>query len=103
MLRAGWESYPTNWLQYLAIHYAGASSNLPMNSRLSIGPSLFTWFPYFLDSKENNAKDIVTIPIIDYSLAKPLHNDNYNKTGTNSLWTELSSAVYGFLLTIHII
>ncbi len=82
-------------------HYAGASSNLPINSRLSIGPSLFTWFPYFLDSKENNAKDIVTIPIIDYSLAKPLHNDNYNKTGTNSLWTELSSAVYGFFTPDH--
>lgn len=77
-------------------HYAGASSNLPINSRNSIGPSLFTWFPYFLDNKEASKEDIMTIPIVDYSLANPLHEDSYNKTGKNSLWTELSSAIYGF-------
>lgn len=75
---------------------AGSASNLAINGRLSIGPSLFTWFPYFIPKAEAGSRPLSTVPLIDYSLENPLHKDQYNEEGNNDIWTELSTAVYGF-------
>lgn len=96
---AGWMSKVPSPLatEINALYLAGSASNLPINGRLSIGPTLFTWFPYYLSSY-SGPTTISTIPIIDYSLASPLHKDSYNETGENKIWTEVSEAVYGFFL-----
>lgn len=83
--------------EFNALYLIGSSSSIPINSRLSIGPTLFTWFPFFLDHMEPQNHIVTTTPIIDYSLENPLHKDGYNESGTNDMWTELSSAVYGFI------
>tara|TARA_B100001245_G_C22890405_1_gene428776 strand:+ start:522 stop:1733 length:1212 start_codon:yes stop_codon:yes gene_type:complete len=80
-----------------ALYLAGSASNLPINSRHSIGPSLFTWFPFFLSGTKGESNIITTEALIDYSLNYPLHDDSKNETKKNELWTELSTAVYGFI------
>jgi len=96
---AGWmaEVPPPLSTEINALYLAGSASNLPINGRLSIGPTLFTWFPYYL-SNHSSSTAISTTPIIDYSTTSPLHKDSYNRTGKNKIWTELSEAVYGFFL-----
>ena len=80
-----------------ALYIAGSASNIPINGRHSIGPSLFTWFPYFLEHLDPKGNSISMSPLIDYSLNNPLHPDLSNKQGKNDLWTELSYAAYGFI------
>jgi hypothetical protein len=93
---AGWvTAIPANARESLGGDViAGYASNIPVDSRHSIGPSLFVW----------NSADIVegsiripATPLIDYSLANRLHDDGYNKTGENSLWTVVSKAFIGFI------
>lgn len=95
---AGWMSkVPSPLAEKLGtIYLAGNASNLPINGRLSIGPSMFSWFPYFLEFERGN-ESILTTPLIDYSLESPLHDDLNNLNLANKLWTELSKAIYGFI------
>ncbi|TRX57943.1 hypothetical protein [Thalassomonas sp. M1454] len=69
----------------------GNASNLPINGRLSIGPSLF----FVKVTPEQSA--FSTKSIMDFSLDSPLHEDSYNKSMTNNVWTEVSQAAYGFI------
>lgn len=79
------------------IYLAGSASNLPINNRHSQGPTLFTWFPLFMGQASAGNHFVNTERLIDYSMENPLHDDLKNKSGDNDLWTELSTAVYGFI------
>ncbi len=96
---AGWMSkIPSPLSEQLdSIYLAGSASNIPINGRHSIGPSFFTWFPYFLENIEPTVSPILTERLVDYSISNPLHPDEYNKSGNNLLWTSESKAVYGFI------
>ena len=96
---AGWVSkIPSPLSSKLdAIYLTGSASNLPINSRSSIGPSMYTWFPFFIPGAIEQGGVVDTTAIMSYSLESPLHNDLYNKSGKNQIWTELSKAVYGFI------
>lgn len=96
---AGWMSeIPSPLSKELGSSYfAGSASNLPINGRLSIGPSFFTWSPFDVKNSKPLGSEILTHPLIDYSLNNPLAADAKNETGLNNLWTELSNAVYGFI------
>lgn len=80
-----------------ALYLAGSASNIPINGRHSIGPSMFTWFPFYMDNTKPAGRPLVMAPLIDYSLAHPLHPDLNNTQRNNDLWTELSYAAYGFI------
>jgi hypothetical protein len=96
---AGWLSeIPKAHRQRLASNYiTGFAGNLPINLRNSIGPTAF-----LIDETEllgAKANEVVqTTPLIDYSLENPLHEDRFNDSGTNNLWTEVSKAFYGFIV-----
>lgn len=77
-------------------YLAGFASNLPINGRSSMGPSLFVWHPATVLDPSKPAAQIATRRLIDYSLRHPLSGDLRNNGGDNTLWTELSSAAYGF-------
>ncbi|MBM89922.1 MAG: hypothetical protein CMQ41_16290 [Gammaproteobacteria bacterium] len=96
---AGWMSeVPAPLSKELdALYIAGSASNIPINARHSIGPTLFTWFPYFLENVKPKGVTLVMEPLIDYSLDNPLHPNLNNKNGKNDLWTELSYAAFGFI------
>lgn len=95
---AGWMGQLPNNLATLfnTTNFLGSSSQLPINSRLSIGPTLFLWDAPTSFEIPPIGREINTIPIIDYSLANPLHTDQYNESGENDLWTELSYAAVAF-------
>ncbi len=121
---AGWISdVPTNLQNLLGTHYlSGASSKSPINSRLAQGITAFAVNP--ADFSGSTANMIPTTPFMDYDLIDPVYADyssyynaNYNiesvdslhftghtkadigaVAGTNTLWTELSSAAYGFIV-----
>ena len=80
-----------------ALYLAGSASNIPINGRHSIGPSLFTWFPYFIENSKPAGRPIMMTPLIDYTLENPLHPDLRNTNRDNDIWTELSYAAYGFI------
>lgn len=121
---AGWISdVPTNLQTALGTDYlAGASSKNPINGRLAQGITAFSVDP---DDFSGSVDSLIpTFPFMDYSLTQPLHGDysaysnpNYNistadawhfsghtkadigaVSGTNDLWTEASSAEYGFIV-----
>lgn len=96
---AGWMSEIPEPLskELNALYLAGSASNIPINGRHSIGPSLFTWFPFYLENVKPMGSTVTMAPLIDYSLDNPLHPDLNNKNGSNDLWTELSYAAYGFI------
>ncbi|MCF7980459.1 MAG: hypothetical protein K9K86_00640 [Pseudomonadales bacterium] len=95
---SGWMTpIPPEKVSILGGEYVtGYASNIPINSRLSIGPTLFVWNPSQFDLLGSNQK-IPATALINYSLSYPLHNDGYNKSGGNDLWTELSQAHIGFI------
>lgn len=96
---AGWMSkMPASWQQAFDGSYiVGNANNYPINSRHSIGPTAF------ISSLDNYAHNTIetglirATPLVDYSLNKPLNKDFYNKHKKNSVWTEMSEAVYGFI------
>ncbi|GAB5415420.1 MAG: hypothetical protein Cons2KO_30230 [Congregibacter sp.] len=94
---AGWISeVPASLQSRLGGPYlSGYASNIPVNVRHSIGPSLFVWNPNALVEGSAQSGRVPAIPLIDYSLKQPLSDDLYNKSGTNRLWTEVSSAHVG--------
>ncbi|PTB92572.1 hypothetical protein C9974_12200 [Marinobacter sp. B9-2] len=96
---AGWMTpIPFNLRQTFEADYIfGFSSNLPINARNSMGPSAFA-----VDSQNflspDPEKKIKTVPLLDFSVSNPLHEDTYNETGENELFTELSKAFVGFIV-----
>jgi len=99
------QSHVAGWINQLppalskafnASHYMGSSSRLPINSRLSIGPSLFIWNAPTYGEAPPVGRKFHTKRIIDYSIHEPLHADLYNTSKKNNLWTELSYAATGF-------
>ncbi|MEA1050979.1 hypothetical protein U5801_14340 [Lamprobacter modestohalophilus] len=95
---AGWmQPLSDAWEANLGGPYlTGYASNIPINSCLSIGPSLFIWEPASVSTLDYGGL-IETTPLIDYSLRLPLSEDPYNESGINTLWTELSKAYLGFV------
>lgn len=97
---AGWISkIPQSWQKDLDSEYlVGNASTLAINSRLSIGPSAFTaHFWGVLNSNEKSGL-ILTTDLMDFSLKHPIVEDQYNKSLKNDIWTELSTAYYGFII-----
>jgi hypothetical protein len=74
-------------------YYTGYASNLPINSRLSMGPSL-----YAIDARTyQKQKDIATKPLLTYTLEHPLGSFGVSDDVENhQLWNELTTAVFGF-------
>lgn len=97
---AGWvSSVPKEWQSSLGTELiSGFASNYAINSRNSIGPTAYAFFPMaLLDSDLHNGM-ILTEQFLGYSMEHPLHEDRYNQSGSNNLWTEISTAIYGFIV-----
>ena len=96
---AGWISeIPQNWQPLLkGTHISGNSSGLPIIARLSVGPSAFVFDMDSLISKSKPGS-VKTKEVLGFSLANPLHEDLYNKSGQNSIWTHISDVRYGFIV-----
>jgi len=96
---AGWISSVPQRLQdeFNGSYIFGFASNLPINSRSSIGPSAFG---VKMDSLlgASSGSQIEAFPLIDYSIENPLAKDLYNESGGNDLWTEVSKANIGFIV-----
>ena len=97
---SGWMTpIPTALVDEFGSDYIfGFASNLPINSRNTIGPSAFLVDSRTVIARDASTDTIDTIPVLDYSLNHPLHEDPYNETGKNALWTELSKAFVGFIV-----
>ncbi len=96
----GWLSaIPPEWQTILGGDYmTGHSSGDPIISRLSVGPSAFVVkSSEFLQANAGNRK-IKTTKLMDFSVRRPLHEDLFNESRSNDLWTHTSNAVYGFIL-----
>lgn len=96
---AGWMTAIPEALrsEFEADYIFGFASNLPINSRNSMGPSAFAVDSSFVTRKEAG-KEIQTTTLLDFSIENPLHPDLYNETGENQLWTEISKAYVGFIV-----
>jgi hypothetical protein len=97
---AGWISdVPAEWQAALgATSVAGASSGMPIISRLSVGPSAFVFDRGAIAGAGSTPGPVSTRALLDYDLEHPLHDDLMNDGGDNDLWTHLSRAVYGFIV-----
>ncbi len=94
----GWISQvPPEWQSALGGSWiAGGSSGMPIIARLSVGPSAFIFDPVALTGNAPPGP-VPAEAVLDYDLGRPLHGDLSNESGSNSLWTHLSRAVYGFI------
>ncbi len=96
---AGWMTeLPAIWqAAFGATHLTGHSSNIPIHSRSSIGPSLFA-----LDAADllgaTGPVAIETQDLLSFALGNRLADDLSNASGTNDLWTHLSGAEFGFVI-----
>lgn len=97
---AGWISaIPRQWQKSIGAKWlTGFASNYAINARSSIGPTAFGFYPLALLDSNEESGIIISETLLDYSLSHPLHEDRYNKLGKNNLWTEVSSANYGFIV-----
>jgi hypothetical protein len=93
---AGWISkLPKKWEDKLQASYLmGFASNYPINSRSSIGPTAFVYYLDNFAQTDLNSGFVPARPILDYSLKHPLNK----RTGENNLWTDVSEAIYGFVI-----
>jgi hypothetical protein len=96
---AGWVSpIPAPWQPLLGgTTLSGASSGVPIIGRLSVGPSAFVFDPADVIGSSAAPGNVATTAVLDFSLAKPLHDDLSNDTGKNDIWTHLSRATFGFI------
>jgi len=76
-------------------HITGQSSGIPIISRLSVGPSAFA---FNMQDALSASQNILTTALLDFSLDNPLHEDLFNDSGQNNMWTHLSNASYGFMV-----
>jgi len=97
---AGWMSpIPGPWRSVLGGDFlTGSSSGIPIISRASVGPSAFVFNPLDIVAKKAVAPPIATIRLLDFSLARRLHDDLSNESRKNDLWNHLSRAVYGTIV-----
>jgi hypothetical protein len=104
---------PAEWQEKLgATHLAGNGDGMSIVSRLSNGPSLYTFNPS--DFPEGSGF-VPTTEVLNYPLAHALSTslfsapdeqvegyqkawDAFNLTGKNDLWTESSAVWYGFII-----
>ena len=96
----GWLSpIPPEWQAILGGDYmTGHSSGDPIISRLSVGPSAFVVKSSEFSQVNARDRDIRTTKLMDFSLRRPLHEDLFNESRNNDLWTHTSNAVYGFIV-----
>lgn len=97
---AGWMTKLSGkWRSVFAASYLHVyAGNIPINSRLSMGPSAFvSYIDSFAGIDEHDGL-IPTRKLMDFSIHKPMIKDLYNKAGNNNIWTEVSSAYYGFIV-----
>lgn len=94
---SGWISpIPQTWQKILGgTHLTGQASGIPIISRLTVGPSAFS---FNIQDALNATDDIATTQLMDFSLDNPLHEDLDNAEGENDIWTHLSNAKYGFIV-----
>ena len=96
---AGWISeIPEHWQALLGgTHISGNSSGFPIISRLSVGPSAFV---FDIDSvvSKSSPDQVNTEEVLGFTLTSPLHEDLYNESGENSIWTHISEVRYGFIV-----
>lgn len=94
---SGWLSpVPEAWQESLGgSHITGQSSGIPIISRTSVGPSAFA---FDIQNALNATRSIATTTLLDFSLRNPLHPELYNESRTNTIWTHLSRANYGFIV-----
>jgi len=96
---AGWiSSIPSYWQNTLNAEYiAGNASGDPIIGRLSVGPSAFA-----INLPDNltdaTSRTIEATELQGFSLANRLHDDLYNDSRDNALWTHMSRARYGFIV-----
>ena len=92
---AGWMSpIPDEWQEALGGTWlTGNSSGEPIIGRHSVGPSAFAFDPEGM----SNTYTVATKTLLDFDLANRLHDDLFNESGKNDIWTHLSRAVHGFI------
>jgi hypothetical protein len=97
---AGWISkLPAKWkTKFSASYLTGYANNYAINLRLSMGPSAFVTYLDNYAGIDESGGMIGNKTLLDYSLKHPLREDLYNTTLKNDVWTDESSAVYGFIL-----
>ncbi len=96
---AGWMSKIPDIVksEFPGSYIVGNASNVPINTRLSIGPSAFASNIDALAGVEKKGGAIPTFEMMNFSVNSPLHPDQYNKSKKNDVWTEVSYAAYGFI------
>ena len=96
---SGWLSrIPDNWQKRLKGSYiSGNSSGDPIISRHSAGPSAFA-IDLPADLRGTKSRKIKSRELQGFSLKDPLHADLENKSRSNSLWTHVTHARYGFIV-----
>ena len=88
---------------------AGGGVGLPIISRLSVGPSAFSFDPTSYIDADPSTEIIPIETLMDFNLGDPMHDStlyNYNSTGAwlhndsldNKLMTHVSDMVYGFVV-----
>lgn len=101
---------PKEWQPQLRGDWlAGNGNGMSIDSRLSVGPSLFSFSKSDLVSSN---KDVKTHAWLNYPVKNALSTslwrdystpgyegwDLYNSTGNNDMWTSISSAWFGFIV-----
>lgn len=96
---AGWLSQvPDVWQKRLGCtHISGHSSGGPIISRHSVGPSAFcvNLADMLMEQPKHSVR---TAEMLGFGLGFQLHNDLFNESGKNNLWTHLSQARFGFIV-----
>ncbi|MEP1446586.1 MAG: hypothetical protein ABJK37_10800 [Paraglaciecola sp.] len=96
---AGWISKIPKSVRndFIGSYLLGYTNNYAINSRFSIGPSAYASnIDAFAGIPENKGL-IPAHKLMDYSIKKPIHPDQYNEHKKNNIWTEVSYAAYGFI------
>ena len=104
---SGWLSpVPKIWQQALGGTYiTGSSTGKPIVSRLSLGPSAFTFDPLKTNWGDAKPSKIKLNRLLDYPLSHPMGYKSgevsdylYNRSKKEGMWTHNSGSVYGFVV-----
>ena len=96
---SGWLTKIPNPLQndFGYDYISGYASNLPINGRNSMGPSAFGINSTNLLSAKADST-ISMEEFLGFSIENQLHEDHYNESGTNDIWTEIARAHTGIIV-----
>lgn len=101
-LAAGWISpVPSEWHNAIGGRYlTGHANNLSNRSRLSVGPSVYVFDPFHIVGNTSVPRPVPTVALQVFPDrdGQKLHDDPYNTSGQNGLWTELSRVHYGLIV-----